>query len=82
MLPLQWSGDGRFLFTTVPDEIPERVLRVERTSGRQELLRKLNASDLDGVYNIWQLQLTPDGNTYVYSYRQTLSRLYVVEGLH
>jgi len=29
MLPLQWSVNGRFLLTTVPDEVPGRVLRVD-----------------------------------------------------
>ena len=82
MLPLQWTVDNRFLFTTVPDERPAPILRVDCTSGRQELLRKLAPGDLGGVYQVWALQITPDGNTYAYSYRQTLSRLYVVEGLH
>jgi hypothetical protein len=82
MLPLQWTGDGRFLFTTVPDEVPAHVLRVDPATGRQELVRSLLTSDSGGIYNLWNLLVTPDGKTYAYSYRQTLSTLYVAEGLH
>jgi Tol biopolymer transport system component len=35
MIPLSWSTDGRYLFTTVPDELPARILRVEPASGKQ-----------------------------------------------
>jgi len=81
MLPLQWSLDGRFLFTTVSDEVPGRVLRVNVADGRQELLRKLLPGDSAGIYGLWNLHVTPDGKTYAYSYRQTLSSLYLAEGL-
>ncbi len=82
MLPLAWSADGRFLFTTIPDEIPARMLRVERTTGRQELLRKVTPGEPGGVYNLFSFQLSADGKTYAYAYRQTLSTLYVAQGLH
>jgi hypothetical protein len=82
MLPLEWSADGRFLFTTITDEVPGRVLRVDAATGRQELVRRLVPSDSGGVYSIWNIHITPDGRTYAYSYRRTLSRLYVAEGLH
>jgi eukaryotic-like serine/threonine-protein kinase len=81
MLPLQWSLDGRFLFTTVPDEVPARILRVDAVDGRQELVHRLLPSDAGGVYSPWNLHVTPDGKTYAYSYRQTLSTLYLAEGL-
>ena len=81
MLPLQWSLDGRFIFTTVPDEVPARILRVDVADGRQELVRKLLPGDSGGVYTLWNIHVTPDGKTYAYSYRQTLSTLYLAEGL-
>jgi serine/threonine protein kinase/dipeptidyl aminopeptidase/acylaminoacyl peptidase len=82
MVPLEWSVDTRFLFTTIPDEVPGRVFRVNAITGRQELIRRLVPSDSGGVYSLWNIHFTPDGRTYAYSYRQTLSRLYVAEGLH
>ncbi len=82
MLPLQWSADGRFLFATAPDEVPARVIRVEVATGRQELVRRLSPSDSAGVYRLLPIELSPDGKCYAYSYGQTLSDLYVVEGLH
>ena len=80
MLPLTWSSDGQFLFTTVSDELPARLLRVEITSGNQQQARQFTPSD-SGVYVIWGIRITPDGKTYAYSYRQTLSTLYIAEGL-
>jgi hypothetical protein len=80
--PLEWSAGGRFLLATAPDEVPPRILRVDPATGRQELVRKATPSDLGGVYNVFAFRISPDGNTYAYSYRQTLSTLYVAEGLH
>ncbi len=80
MIPLSWSTDGRYLFTTVPDELPARILRVELISGKEQLVRKWVSTD-SGVYVIWAVHVTPDGKTYAYCYRQTLSTLYVAEGL-
>lgn len=82
MLPLQWSSDGRFVFATVLDEVPARVIRIEIASGKQELLRRLMPSDSAGVYRLLPIELSPDGKCYAYSYGQTLSDLYVVERLH
>jgi len=82
MLPVQWAVDGHSVFTTVPDEIPARIFRIDVASGRQELVRKLQPGDSGGVYSLWALRLSPDGKSYAYSYRQTLSDLYVAEGLH
>jgi hypothetical protein len=42
MLPVQWSVNGHSVFTTVPDEIPARILRIDLTSGRQELVRRFS----------------------------------------
>jgi eukaryotic-like serine/threonine-protein kinase len=82
MYPLQWSSDGRFVFATVLDEVPARVIRIEVASGKQELVRRLMPSDSAGVYRLLPIELSPDGKCYAYSYGQTLSDLYVVEGLH
>jgi hypothetical protein len=68
------------LFTTVQDELPARILRVETTSGKQQLVRQFVPGD-SGVYVIRSMRVTPDGKTYAYSYRQTLSTLYVAVGL-
>jgi hypothetical protein len=81
MQPVQWAADRHFLFTTVPDEMPGRLLRVNIENGQQELVRRLLPGDIGGVYSVWSVRATPDGKTYAYTYRQTVSTLYVVEGL-
>ena len=58
------------------------VIRIEVASGKQELVRRLMPSDSAGVYRLLPIELSPDGKCYAYSYGQTLSDLYVVDGLH
>ena len=56
------------------------VMRVDLTSGRRELFKKIGPSDPAGVLLIDAL-FTPDGQHYAYSYFNALSQLYLVEGL-
>jgi len=79
--PLQWSLDGHWIYATVPDEMPGRLLRVDAVSGSQQLVRRLLPGESGGVYSVCSPQVAPDGRAYAYSYRQTLSTLYVAEGL-
>jgi eukaryotic-like serine/threonine-protein kinase len=79
--PIQWSADGRFLFTHRAGELPAKVWRLELATGRKELVRELSPVDPAGVTSIENILLTPDGRSYVYGYRHNLSDLYVVEGL-
>ena len=41
---------------------------------------ELTPSDPAGVASIGQVRLTPDGKSCVYSFKRTLSELYLVEG--
>ena len=79
--PIQWSADGRSLYTHREGELPARIWRVEIATGRKELVKELAPEDPDGVTSIEAIFMTPDGRTIVYSYRNNLSDLYVVTGL-
>jgi Tol biopolymer transport system component len=79
--PIQWSPDGRFLFTRRGGEIPARIWRLEISTGKKELVREVAPSDPAGVTAIESLIVTPDGRSLAYSYLHNLSDLYVVEGL-
>ena len=83
--PLQWSGDGRILYvahrSAATPETAADVYRVEIASGRRELFKRLTPPDPAGVEWIERIALTPDGQSYCYTYRQTLGTLYVAEGL-
>ena len=79
-VPVRWSDDGRSIFVWRPG-YPPSLLRLDLAGGRRSPWLRLEPPDMTGVSWLpWALP-TPDGRAYVYSYRRTLSDLYVVEGL-
>ncbi len=79
--PANWSADGRSLWVFRRGEVPARIFSVEVATGRRSLWKTVEPPDAAGVYSIDQLKITPDGRSYFYSYRRTLSELYEVRGL-
>jgi hypothetical protein len=78
-VPVRWSDDGRSIFVWHA-AFPPSLLRVDLATGRRTPWRTLEPPDMVGVSWLpWALP-TPDGRAYVYSYRRTISDLYVVEG--
>jgi Tol biopolymer transport system component len=77
---IRWSGDGKYLFV-VSDGIPARVYRIEVITGRRQLVYTLAPSDAAGLWSIWPVLITPDGQSYVYSDYRILSDLYLASGL-
>lgn len=78
--PVQWTPDGR-LFIFDPSEIPARLFTVDIEHGERRLVRSIEPRDPVGVSGIGQIAITRDGQAYAYYYMQTLSDLFVVEGL-
>ena len=84
--PLQWSPDGRYAYT-VDNVIGGRppavdVFRVELATGRRTLWKTLMPSDPVGVEDMREtVVMTPDVQSYCYSYMRRLGDLFVVEGL-
>jgi hypothetical protein len=84
--PLQWSQDGRYVYTV---DILEglrptavEVFRVEISSGDRVLWRTLAPSDPVGVEDFrGSVTITPDAQAYCYSYLRRLGDLFVVDGL-
>ncbi len=79
--PIQWSPEGRFLYTHRGGELPAKIWRYELAIGRKELFKELSPADPAGVTSIDAILLTPDARSYVYSYAHNLSDLYIVDGL-
>jgi Tol biopolymer transport system component len=74
-----WSADGRYLF--VNDNRKEnRVFRVDLELNRRELWLAL-PPDRPAGSGPWYAVVAADGKSYVYSYSQTVSELFVVEGV-
>jgi Tol biopolymer transport system component len=78
---INWSADGKYLFTYARGEVPARIHRVEITSGKRELFKNTLPPDLAGVEDVTNLDITRDGRSYAYTCPTILSDLYVVDGL-
>lgn len=76
---LSFSTDGRSLYVTRAGERPPRVWRVDLGSGRMQVWREIPFSDPAVI--VMGIQITSDGESLAYSFRKTLSELYVVHGL-
>jgi hypothetical protein len=85
-LPVQWSRDGRYVYTVDATEAARPaavdVFRVELTTGDRVLWKTLAPSDPVGVEDVRRnVVITPDAQAYCYSYQRRLGDLYVVDGL-
>lgn len=77
-LPVGWSENGQQLYVARSDYLPVKVYRVDRVTGRRELLRELAPPDPAGVIpDISSVYATPKGDTFVYSYFRLQSDLYM-----
>jgi Tol biopolymer transport system component/predicted Ser/Thr protein kinase len=79
--PVRWTGDGRAIWVFRPNEVPTKVYRVDMSTGERSLWKELTPPDPAGVLTMGPILMTPDGKSYVYSYRRTLDELFLVEGL-
>ena len=80
--PIQWTPDGKAVFTGNPGAFPLEVKRLDLSSGVRTTVATVSTSDPNGVFSIDSITATPDGKTFVYSYLRVLtSSLYVIDGL-
>jgi len=78
----RWEASGRYVFLKASGEFGVNVFRVDVATGHAEAWRTLAPSDVAGVrYPTYSLAMTPDGQSYCYSYGRRLSTLFVVNGL-
>ncbi|MEP6472067.1 MAG: protein kinase, partial [Acidobacteriota bacterium] len=80
-LTVRWTPDGGALWVYRPNEVPTKVYRVDMTTGDRKLWKEIMPPDPAGVLTMGPILMTPDGNSYVYSYRRMLDQLILVEGL-
>ena len=74
------SPDGRSALVGVLGSYSADVIRVDLATGRRKLFKKIGSSDPAGVLLV-DAAFTPDGKSYVYSWFNALSHLYLAEGL-
>ena len=79
--PVTFSSDGRSLWLFRRGEVPGHVYQLDVATGQRRLWKTLEPPDKAGVYSIIEFVITPDGQSYFYSYTRLLSQLYLVRGL-
>jgi hypothetical protein len=79
--PVGWTADGRRLFVTHLEQVPNRVQTFDLATGRIEPWRELTLEDRAGVTRISPVRVAANGRSWAYTYTRVLSNLYVVDGL-
>jgi DNA-binding winged helix-turn-helix (wHTH) protein len=80
VLPVRWSADGKSLLVQELSPVPIRIYRIRLDSGEAKLWREITPAYSVGVQSVLRFQIAPDEKSYAYSYRRTLSQLYVANG--
>jgi hypothetical protein len=85
-LPIGWTRDDRALYVYRRGRTSVPIERVDITTGERTPWHTIRPADPAGINDIMPgdvmpVYITPDGQTYAYSYRRFLSDLYVVSGL-
>ena len=77
--PIQWTADGHFLYVVRRQESPVRIWLLDPATGSRKLFKEV--SPAEPTRSVWHFLITPDGQSYIYSYQRAFSDLFVVEGL-
>ncbi|HEY6931559.1 MAG TPA: hypothetical protein VJA66_17950, partial [Thermoanaerobaculia bacterium] len=75
-----WTSDSRSLYIGKV-EMPAKVEVCDIGTGARRLWKEIVPPDPAGVLAVGPIVITPDGKSYVYSYRRTLDDLFLVTGL-
>ncbi len=78
--PFGWTTDGRSLYV-LRAGMPARIDVLDVATGARRLWKELTPPDPAGVLAIGPVLVTPDGKSWVYSYRRVLDDLFLVTGL-
>jgi eukaryotic-like serine/threonine-protein kinase len=78
---IRWTGDGHFLFLRqLNGPASLRIDRMDVATGQRQLWKELKTPDSVGV-RIGPLAMTPDGDSYAYSFQRDIATLYLAQGL-
>jgi hypothetical protein len=76
-----WSRYSPALYVA-EGSLPVSIFRLSLESGTKTPLWQIAPADPAGVRRLRAIIVTPDGHFCFFSYRRTLSQLYLAEGLH
>ena len=80
-LPVSWTPDGRELFVAHYEKSWPRIERIDVRSGHRRLWSGLRRSAPTGSQGQARVLVTPNGESYAYSYMRGMSDLYVTSPL-
>jgi serine/threonine protein kinase/Tol biopolymer transport system component len=80
-IPINWTTDDRALWIGKRGRVSLTVERAEIEGSARSEWHTIRPADPAGILDIFPVHMTPDGKTYAYSYRRSLSDLYVATGL-
>jgi hypothetical protein len=80
-IPIQWRTDGHALYVYRPDRLPVEIFAVDVPSGERRKVKEVVLPDVTGFDGSVVVALTPDAQSYAYSFYRHLDELYLVEGL-
>lgn len=78
---LGYTSDGHSVYVRPDRKIPIKLYRVDLVSGQRSLWKVIDPTDPAGILDISSIRITPDGHSYVYTYRRVLSNLYLAQSL-
>jgi DNA-binding winged helix-turn-helix (wHTH) protein/Tol biopolymer transport system component len=79
--PAGWTSDGKFLYLVQNQQTQMIITRFEIESGRRSFWRQVAVPQSGPVIRSEGLVITPDGQSYAYTYSNHSSDLYIVVGL-
>jgi WD40 repeat protein len=81
-IPFQWSADGNSVFVGDPSSFPLSVYKMNINNGQRKLIATLEPPDHSGIGSFQMMRFSADEKSYVYSYSQDLSKLYLLRHLN
>ncbi|MDP1824477.1 MAG: protein kinase [Archangium sp.] len=78
---LEVAGDGKSIYVGRLETHPLEVFKVDLATGLRASFRKLGPADAAGVDKVFWAVLTPDGQSWAFTYHRMLSTLFLATGL-
>jgi hypothetical protein len=80
-VPIAWSADGNFLYLVQALHVPRTITRFEVASGHRLLWKQIPPPPAKATIKNEHVVITPDGQSFAYTYSSHSSDLYLVLGL-
>ena len=80
-VPVGWTRDGKFAYLVETAQKPMTMMRFELATGKRQFWKELPSPGLNTNIKGDDVVITPDGQSYAYTYHFCLSDLYLLRGL-